>query len=277
MTTMPVLTLSKLAVQCAIKHVRDITDLGDAPFKLVEPIILKIDNAQQLKELEEKCPQFRGEDRAVWQALIKRDIPNSEDYEPKNPLNWSRLYFKLYREWEKEIQSSSQALAKSLGKINEEKEKHQMTFSNKISNRGGSNPSHLRRERPKDAMHIQGRTILDKARKEAKAAKSIMNRGLKRAADGSPRPVPQQQRTIVMSRSKPNITQAGAPLSSTAADTLRSRKAAENASASDYVPQSQPIQQPVPAPQRTESPPLEPPSKKRRPPPSVFMPPRKRT
>lgn len=285
---MPAPTLHQLSIQCCCRNVRAIRDVGEAPFRLVEPILMKIDNALQLKELEENSPQLRGEDRAVWQALLRRDVPGSEDYEPKNPLNWAGLYYKLRKQHEKEVQQSSQALAQSLSKIRQEKAKSQMTFSNKLQARGRKRTSHASGANSRDTTQMRGRSILEKARKEAKDAKTIIHRGAKRPAEGSARAMLATPNTAAGQPRVSDQRKPPAPLSSKAAEVLRTRRDAEHPSKRLAMPQSRgpgksieeptqalkPITSSAPPPIR--QPTSDTPPKRRPQQPSIFMPMRRR-
>ena len=74
----------------------DIEDVGEAPYHVVRPVLLKVGNAKQLRLIEEKSPQICGADEEVWRSLIKRDVPREvqeqHNIEPKNPDNWWKVY-----------------------------------------------------------------------------------------------------------------------------------------------------------------------------------------
>ncbi|MCJ1249238.1 hypothetical protein MMC30_006461 [Trapelia coarctata] len=141
---MPAPSLYHLARKACIKNIRSITDVGDVPYDLLRPILLKIENPEQLvllpsplcnmlqltyapqRELEEASPQLCGADAELWREFIKRDIPNWEKkpHEPTNPKNWSKVYRKLRQANQKEVEEDEQILKAALDGIKIERAKH---------------------------------------------------------------------------------------------------------------------------------------------------------
>ena len=109
---MPVPKLFALAQRVCIKNVRSIVDIGDAPYSLMRPILLKVETAEQLHEIEKVSPQIIGEDAELWLNLIKRDVERWEDYfvEPKNPASWFKVYRKLIKEAKERIEEDALAM-----------------------------------------------------------------------------------------------------------------------------------------------------------------------
>lgn len=78
----------------------DVTDIGNMPYPTVRNILLQVNSAKQLRQLEENSPQLEGEDVECWTRLIKKDFPvlaKKHNFEPKNPASWYRVYAKYER------------------------------------------------------------------------------------------------------------------------------------------------------------------------------------
>ena len=57
-------------------------------------MLLRVENPDQLRQIEMASPQIAGEDGEIWMEYIKRDIAKWQDkaHEPKNPKNWYKVY-----------------------------------------------------------------------------------------------------------------------------------------------------------------------------------------
>ncbi|KAF2743891.1 hypothetical protein M011DRAFT_480418 [Sporormia fimetaria CBS 119925] len=121
---MPAQTLYDLARTRLIASIDLLDDIGDLPYTFMSPILKHILSASQLLTLERNSPQIVGETGELWLKFIQRDIPNweSKPHEPKDPKNWSKVYFKLLREAEREKQAEDAALRAKLRALKEEKE-----------------------------------------------------------------------------------------------------------------------------------------------------------
>ena len=66
--------------------------------------------------MEQNSPHFIGETRELWLELIKRDVPNwqSKPHEPRNPASWHKVYKKLVKESDKEIDEDALILQATL-------------------------------------------------------------------------------------------------------------------------------------------------------------------
>jgi len=129
-------------------NITDIEDVGDYPYELVRPVLLKVENAKQLKLLEHNCPQLIGADEEIWRALIKRDIPKivpeRDTMEPKDPKNWFKVYQKLQRQGETARREQDAALVAVLNQKREEKDSNKMTFLDKVVDPGKKRPAATR-------------------------------------------------------------------------------------------------------------------------------------
>lgn len=131
--TMPVSSLKSMARRACVRFVRNLESVGDVPVELVESIINKIDNPDQLRRLEENSPQVVGHTKEGWINLIKRDIPNFEARMPgpdwretifsrDNADKWWKVYRKLKKAVEKENQQKDAKLAELLGGVRRERD-----------------------------------------------------------------------------------------------------------------------------------------------------------
>ncbi|EME42505.1 hypothetical protein DOTSEDRAFT_73373 [Dothistroma septosporum NZE10] len=113
---MPATSLLKMATASAIRLVGQIDDLGRVPYHLARPILLKIQNPQQLRDLELANPEIAESDAEIWKNFIARDISDWEEkiVQPKNPSNWHKVYAKLYRAEQRKAEADEEALRKIL-------------------------------------------------------------------------------------------------------------------------------------------------------------------
>jgi elongin-A len=121
---MPVPKLYELVQKTLMKHAASITDVGDLPYEFVRPILKKIETPEQLKQLEDNCPQLVGETGELWFRFVQRDIPGwqTKKHEPRDPKNWSKVYARLQKEAEKDREAQEQALKDSLQALKTKRE-----------------------------------------------------------------------------------------------------------------------------------------------------------
>ncbi|KAL9617848.1 MAG: hypothetical protein Q9160_007398 [Pyrenula sp. 1 TL-2023] len=117
---MPVKSLLELAQQAGIRCAKEIDNFGDAPYKLIRPIIAKIENPHQLHSIEANNPEYEGESSDKWMEFIKRDIPgwDQKSIYPKDGKDWYKLYRKLRRRAAKEEEESANLLGAQLSELN---------------------------------------------------------------------------------------------------------------------------------------------------------------
>ncbi|KAL8779165.1 MAG: hypothetical protein Q9203_003230 [Teloschistes exilis] len=137
-----------------------VTDVGVMPYDIVRPILLKLENPQQLKTLEENSPQLCGADEEIWIGFIKRDIPDWESkiLYPRKPESWWKVYRKLIQDHENEVQIDAAALKAQFSRLKKEKDKNipvQLEEIRKIPKMDGMQYAHAAeynrvKKRPKD-------------------------------------------------------------------------------------------------------------------------------
>ncbi|KAJ4272138.1 hypothetical protein NW762_000849 [Fusarium torreyae] len=125
---MPAKSLLELATTAGIKNIRELDSVGDfLPYKTVRPILLKVDNAKQLRTIELNSPQIQGETGEVWLKLIKHEFPmevKQKAYKPPNPTKWYRVYDKYKSDHQKALMESEAKLKNALMGLREDKEKN---------------------------------------------------------------------------------------------------------------------------------------------------------
>ncbi|KAL8771889.1 MAG: hypothetical protein Q9209_002827 [Squamulea sp. 1 TL-2023] len=69
--------------------------------------------------LEEASPQLYGADEEVWISLIKRDIPKAEEkmIYPRNPKNWRKVYRKMLKDHQREVEEDAMKLKEAYSGI----------------------------------------------------------------------------------------------------------------------------------------------------------------
>ncbi|KAL2358376.1 RNA polymerase II transcription factor SIII subunit A-domain-containing protein [Cryomyces antarcticus] len=186
---MPCSSLLDLSRRACIRNIDGITDVGDLPYHLLRPILLKIENPEQLREIETASPQICGHDAELWRAFMKRDIPNWEKkpHEPRNPNSWGKVYRKLLREDEEEQRQSEEVLRAALNIRKEEKEKNQATIIHKVIDPEKRKARPAAKSSSTALLSFGGgsRTktntaqgVLDRARRETQEARNARNSAL---------------------------------------------------------------------------------------------------
>ncbi|KAB5551312.1 RNA polymerase II transcription factor SIII subunit A-domain-containing protein [Coniochaeta sp. 2T2.1] len=117
-------SLVDICIRKCIRHASMIHDLGDLPFHVAKPILRKLDNAEQLREIELNSPQYLDETQEIWKKLIARDFPNwhKKNYVPKNPHSWWRVYAKYKKENDAELAAAQDKLKNAFSKLKAHKE-----------------------------------------------------------------------------------------------------------------------------------------------------------
>ena len=118
-------SLSSLARKACERNLHMITDLGDAPYEIVKPLLKLMDPAQ-LHGLEQTSPQLIGRDAEIWKIFIKRDIMRSDKLKiaPNNPREWYSIYRSLLDAQEQRLADADAALRKLGHEAQVEKNKH---------------------------------------------------------------------------------------------------------------------------------------------------------
>lgn len=135
---MPAPSLSAMAQNAAIRNISSITDISDLPYHAVEPILRRIDNPQQLREVEVNCPHIAESSGPLWNAFIKRDVSNSDRkmIYPKDPRSWWKVYRKMVRQEEAEKAEAEEGLKRAMMGLQEAKGSNETKIVNKVMTQG---------------------------------------------------------------------------------------------------------------------------------------------
>ncbi|GES66185.1 putative RNA polymerase II transcription factor SIII subunit A [Aspergillus terreus] len=140
---MPAPSLLQLATASATRNVKYLNDIGNIPYSLARPFLLKIESPEKLRTLEIQSPHLIKEDEELWLEFIRRDIPRWEEYElPDNPECWYEVYCDLRERVQRAVDEDAERLKMALDGIKTERAKHSAKF---VPDR---RDMHLPRERP---------------------------------------------------------------------------------------------------------------------------------
>ncbi|KAI8725039.1 hypothetical protein NCS52_00074000 [Fusarium sp. LHS14.1] len=120
-------SLMELATLACIKNIRELEGVGYLPYDTVRPILLRIDNAHQLRKIEENSPQVEGETGEIWLKIIEREFPmevKAKAYKPQNPKSWFRVWKKYKKDHDNALQESEAKLMNALNGLRQDKEKN---------------------------------------------------------------------------------------------------------------------------------------------------------
>ncbi|KAF5023581.1 hypothetical protein F66182_4339 [Fusarium sp. NRRL 66182] len=189
---MPPKSLLELATSACIKNIRELDTVGDLPYPAVRIILLKVDNAKQLRNIELNSPQIQGETGEVWLKLIKHEFPmevKQKAYKPPNPQKWYRVYEKYKADHQKALMESEAKLKNALMGLKEDKEKNtsKIVDDRRLLPRGGRigpkkawgfgardpNGSTLNFTRGSRTKTHNGASVMRKVRRETKEIASI--------------------------------------------------------------------------------------------------------
>lgn len=125
---MPAKSLFDLATAACLKNLKELGSIGDyLPYEAVRHILLKIDSAHQLRQIELNSPQVQGQTGEIWLKLIERDFPleyKAKAYKPQNPDKWYRVWEKYKKDHDTALQESEDKLKMALAGLKQDKEKN---------------------------------------------------------------------------------------------------------------------------------------------------------
>ena len=110
------------------KNIKELSNAGDfLPYDTLRPILLKVDSARQLRQLEINSPQIEGETGEVWLKLIEKDFPmeyRAHLFKPPDSTKWYKVYDKYKRIHDRALQESEAKLREALEGLKEDREKN---------------------------------------------------------------------------------------------------------------------------------------------------------
>ncbi|KKK12164.1 hypothetical protein AOCH_002682 [Aspergillus ochraceoroseus] len=126
---MPPPSLLQLCTATAIRNVKYLNDIGNLPYALARPFLLKIESPEKLRMIEIQSPHIMKDDVELWLEFIKRDIPRWDEYAlPEQPECWYDVYCDLQEQVQRAVDEDAEKLKMALDGINSERAKHSAKF-----------------------------------------------------------------------------------------------------------------------------------------------------
>ncbi|GAP83403.2 putative RNA polymerase II transcription factor SIII subunit A [Rosellinia necatrix] len=163
-------SLVELCTAVCLRNIKDIDDMGDIPFELVRPIILRIDNPAQLRRVEVNSPHLEEHTPECWRRLIARDFPVLAEryrYVPSNPRSWHKIYAKYRRSDADARRAAMEKLQNAYKEIKKEKDQTPQVGVRRPG-RGGPDQSELRFTGGSRTKTNTPKSLLKRAIREAK-------------------------------------------------------------------------------------------------------------
>ncbi|KZZ94725.1 RNA polymerase II transcription factor SIII, subunit A [Moelleriella libera RCEF 2490] len=125
---MPVKSLYELATATCVKNLKGLDSIGDyLPYEAVRHILLKVEAAHQLRQIELNSPQIQGQTGEIWLKLIEKDFPmeyKAKAYKPQDPDKWYRVWEKYKKDHDAALRASEDILKQALNGLRQDKEKN---------------------------------------------------------------------------------------------------------------------------------------------------------
>jgi hypothetical protein len=112
-----------MATRTAIYHRASIFDVADMSYQLAKPILRRLDDPEQLHEVELNCPQIATEDAELWVAFLDRDAPDWRQKYPVKPttaINY-RIFRKISNLRKKDEHAAEEALRQQFQALDQKK------------------------------------------------------------------------------------------------------------------------------------------------------------
>lgn len=100
-------TLVNICLNALVQFIDFLYDVGETPFKLIEPVLFKC-NAEQLLHLEVNSPHLQPKTNQIWKKLTLERYPfatRNLSVERERKVCWRDVYCKLTRNEEELLQS----------------------------------------------------------------------------------------------------------------------------------------------------------------------------
>lgn len=121
-------SLMELATMACVKNIKALDSVGDyLPYENVRYILLRVDNAHQLRQIELNSPHIQGETGEIWLKIIEREFPleyKANLYKPQDPKKWHRVWEKYKRDHDKNLEESENKLKIALAGLRQDKEQN---------------------------------------------------------------------------------------------------------------------------------------------------------
>ncbi|PWY65136.1 RNA polymerase II transcription factor SIII subunit A [Aspergillus eucalypticola CBS 122712] len=120
---MPPPSLLQLCTATAIRNVKQLNDIGNIPYVLARPFLLKVESPEKLRTLELQSPHLMRDDEELWLEFIKRDIPRWDEYDlPEKPDCWYDVYCDLREQVQRAVEEDAEKLKMALDGISSERQ-----------------------------------------------------------------------------------------------------------------------------------------------------------
>jgi hypothetical protein len=131
---MPPRPLLEQAASRLAKDIESLTDIGTLPYEYMRSVLLHIERAEQLKSLEDKCPQLVGKTGELWQGLIARDWPTYSHLVDNPPDgDWYAMYKQFQAQSQQDSKDIMAILQEKFGSVEKEKaESRKTVFTGEI-------------------------------------------------------------------------------------------------------------------------------------------------
>ncbi|KAI9927396.1 hypothetical protein ASPWEDRAFT_138846 [Aspergillus wentii DTO 134E9] len=126
---MPPPSLLQLSTATAIRNVKFLNDIGNIPYPLARPFLLKIESPEKLRLIEQLSPHISKDDDELWLEFIKRDIPRWDEYDlPEKSDCWYDVYCDLREQVQKAVEEDAEKLKMALDGISSERAEKSAKF-----------------------------------------------------------------------------------------------------------------------------------------------------
>lgn len=170
--------------------------MGYIPYEILRPILLKIDNAAQLRQIEVNSPHLEENTIECWKRLIARKFPvlsERHGFVPNNPKSWHKIFAK-YQHLDREAKREAEEKLKNAFKeIKKEKEDNRSQVMNYDSRKLPRLPRDVKPQvgiRPKGWRNTPDQSELrftGGSRTKTNTPKSLLKRAMREAKEISSR------------------------------------------------------------------------------------------
>lgn len=123
---MPVKSLVELSNAVIYKNIRELNSVGDwLPYSNVRHILLRVDQAAQLREIELNSPQIQGHTAEIWLRMIERDFPmefKAKSYKTGDSTKWFRVWGRYKKDHDAALAESENLLKNAMAGLQQNKE-----------------------------------------------------------------------------------------------------------------------------------------------------------
>ncbi|KAK1832880.1 hypothetical protein QBC39DRAFT_347705 [Podospora conica] len=171
---MPPKSLVEQCLAVARENISHVTGLYGMPDPIKEVLLRAVTKADQLRTIEEDDDSYDGFPEH-WQRLIAKDFPilaRKNQWAPKNPKHWSRVYDQYKKVNEEELAAATQRLAASFQGANQAREAQRLQTKANLVKRLPPPPQPKKHWASQSAPPPPRKTALSKLRTQVKSQAS---------------------------------------------------------------------------------------------------------